>query len=215
MIRYEKRYWTLAAGLAGLAGYVDAVGFIKLGGFFVSFMSGNSTRLAVGLATDKSAAAVAGSLVAAFVFGVVLGSGLSAAAGPRRKSAVLALVALLLGGAAMMDGTFGSLWPALAMAAAMGAENAVFQRDGEVSIGVTYMTGTLVKLGQSIASAMLGGPRWNWPPYLILWCALTGGAAAGAVAYVRLDAAALWIAVSLALLLALYAAVIAPAERRR
>lgn len=30
-------------------GYVDAVGFMMTGGFFVSFMSGNSTRLAVGL----------------------------------------------------------------------------------------------------------------------------------------------------------------------
>lgn len=214
MTRYEKRYWTLAAGLAGLAGYVDAVGFIKLGGFFVSFMSGNSTRLGVGLATDRSAAAVAGSLVAAFVSGVILGAGMAAAAGTHRKSAVLALVALLLGSAAVMDGTFGGLWPAFAMAAAMGAENAVFQRDGEVSIGVTYMTGTLVKFGQSVASALLGGPRWNWLPYLILWCALTGGAAAGALTYIHLASTALWIAVSIAVLLALYAAVIGPAERR-
>jgi uncharacterized membrane protein YoaK (UPF0700 family) len=48
--RYDRRIRTLAAGLSALAGYVDAIGFIKLGGFFVSFMSGNSTRLGVGLA---------------------------------------------------------------------------------------------------------------------------------------------------------------------
>ena len=39
---------TLVA-LSTLAGYVDATGFLMLGGFFVSFMSGNSTRLGVGL----------------------------------------------------------------------------------------------------------------------------------------------------------------------
>lgn len=32
-------------GLSALASYVYAIGFIELGGFFVSFMSGNSTRL--------------------------------------------------------------------------------------------------------------------------------------------------------------------------
>ena len=39
----------LAATLSALAGYVDAVGFMTLGGFFVSFMSGNTTRLAVAI----------------------------------------------------------------------------------------------------------------------------------------------------------------------
>ena len=45
------------------------------------------------------------------------------------------------------------------LAMAMGAENSVFQRDGEVTIGLTYMTGTLVKMGQRIAGALLGGPK--------------------------------------------------------
>lgn len=43
----------LAATLSALAGYVDAVGFMTLGGFFVSFMSGNSTRLGVGLSSGE------------------------------------------------------------------------------------------------------------------------------------------------------------------
>ena len=36
--------------LAALAGIVDALAFSGLGGFFASFMSGNSTRFGVGLA---------------------------------------------------------------------------------------------------------------------------------------------------------------------
>lgn len=48
MTPYDKRAQALAIRLSALAGYVDAIGFIQPGGFFVSFMSGNSTRLGVG-----------------------------------------------------------------------------------------------------------------------------------------------------------------------
>ncbi len=59
MIHYDRRRQSLAAALAALAGYVDAIGFVKLGGLFVSFMSGNTTRMAVGLAGGSAVAAVA------------------------------------------------------------------------------------------------------------------------------------------------------------
>lgn len=74
MIDYDQRTRFLAAGLSALAGFVDALGFMQLGGFFVSFMSGNSTRLGVGLASASSAAAVAGGLILTFVLGVMGGS---------------------------------------------------------------------------------------------------------------------------------------------
>ena len=69
------------------------------------------------------------------------------------------------------------------LAAAMGAENTTFERDGEVSIGLTYMTGALVKLGQRLAGAIMGGPKLAWAPYLMLWLGLVGGAVAGALAW--------------------------------
>ncbi|MFZ1966902.1 MAG: DUF1275 family protein, partial [Bradyrhizobium sp.] len=43
----SHRNIALACTLSALAGYVDGIGFIHLGGLFVSFMSGNSTRLGV------------------------------------------------------------------------------------------------------------------------------------------------------------------------
>ena len=48
MTRYDKRAQALVIRLSALAGYVDAIGCIQPRGFFVSFMSGNSTRLSVG-----------------------------------------------------------------------------------------------------------------------------------------------------------------------
>ena len=198
---YRHRDVALAAGLSALAGYVDAIGFLTLGGFFVSFMSGNSTRLAVGVAGLSPEALTAARLILSFVAGVVLGSLIGAAAKRWRRPAVLVLVAGLLASAAIV--AMGA--PDLAMllvAAAMGAENTTFERDGEVSIGLTYMTGALVKLGQRLAGAIMGGPKLAWAPYLMLWLGLVGGAVAGALAWPVFGLAGLWAGVAGALVLA-------------
>ncbi len=47
----SRRNIALACALSALAGYVDGIGFLHLGGLFVSFMSGNSTRMGVNLAS--------------------------------------------------------------------------------------------------------------------------------------------------------------------
>jgi uncharacterized membrane protein YoaK (UPF0700 family) len=65
----------------------------------------------------------------------------------------------------------------------MGASNTIFRRDGELIIGVTHMTGTLVKLGHRLADAALGGSSTAWVPYLLLWLALVSGGILGAVSY--------------------------------
>jgi uncharacterized membrane protein YoaK (UPF0700 family) len=205
MIRYPRRIRLLAAALSALAGFVDATGFIALGGFFVSFMSGNTTRLAVGLANGAEAAAIAGGLIAMFVTGVVLGSLAGRLARTRRAATVLALVALLLAASAALGGLGLIAGAAASMALAMGAENAVFEREGEVHIGLTYMTGTLVKLGQHLTRALLGGPKLGWWPYLLLWLGLAAGALTGAAAYPYLGLNNLWLAAAAAAACALVA----------
>ena len=82
------------------------------------------------------------------------------------------------------------------LAGAMGAENGVFARDGQVSIGLTYMTGTLVRLGQRLADALMGaGPGLIWLPHLFLWAAFAGGVFLGARSYLAVGAPAFWYAV--------------------
>ncbi|MFT3722865.1 MAG: YoaK family protein [Hyphomonadaceae bacterium] len=212
MLRHRRRDIALAVGSSALAGYVDAIGFLSLGGFFVSFMSGNSTRLAVGIAGVPAEALIAGRLIASFLVGVILGSLVGRAAGQKRRPVVLALVAALLAAGA---GTAGLNAPDIAVlfvAAAMGAENTTFERDGEVSIGLTYMTGTLVKLGQRLAATLTGGPAWAWLPYALLWLGLVTGAVIGALAFPVIGLAGLWFAAAIALALSGMAFLLARAE---
>lgn len=205
MNRYQKRARLFAATLSTLAGFVDAIGFVESGGFFVSFMSGNSTRLGVGLAGSLSHAALAGGIILAFVAGVAGGSLVGHAAGERRAGAVLFAIAVLLLAAA----TFGlGGWPVSALgltALAMGAENAIFEREGEVRIGLTYMTGSLVRAGQGLAGMVLGRPAGAWPWYMVLWGGFVAGVAAGAAVYPAAGLSALFAAAGLALALALVA----------
>src|SRR5712672_1621821 len=71
----SRRNIVLACALSGLAGYVDGIGFLHLGGLFVSFMSGNSTRMGVSLAEGHWLGAIeALGLVALFVIGAAAGS---------------------------------------------------------------------------------------------------------------------------------------------
>ena len=208
MIDFDRRNQLLATGLAGLAGFVDATGFLATGGFFLSFMSGNSTRLGVGLAGSGGDAAIAASLILGFVAGVMAGTLTGRAAGRRHRPMVLVLLGGVLLFAAALAAA-GLLWPAfLATAFAMGAENTVFEADGEVRISLTYMTGNLVKIGQRLAGALLGRNRWSWLPYLALWSAMIAGAVAGATLWPRLGLAGLWVAAALALVLAAASAVI-------
>ena len=183
MTKLEIRSRLFACLLAALAGFIDAVGFIRSGGFFVSFMSGNSTRLGVGIVNRLHDALVASGLVLGFVCGVILGSLIGEAARARRAAVVLATVAALLASAAFLDGA-GRLVPALALLAlGMGAVNTVFEREGEVRVGVTYMTGSLVRVGTGMASAMLGRGGRDWPVYLLLWLSFISGTLCGAIAY--------------------------------
>jgi uncharacterized membrane protein YoaK (UPF0700 family) len=198
----ERDDLTLAIVLVALAGFVDAVGFLVLGGLFVSFMSGNSTQFAI-LAGRASwpAAAPAAAIVSAFVAGVVAGRLVATGAGTWRRPALLTLEAVLLGSAA----AFGL--PPLAagalMAFAMGAQNGILHKAGRTTTGLTYITGALVKFGEALADALAGaGPASAPWPYLALWLGIVAGGATGAIAYRQVGLAALALPAAAAALLA-------------
>ncbi|WP_447752800.1 YoaK family protein [Sphingopyxis fribergensis] len=170
----------MAVGISMLAGFVDAIGFVETAGFFVSFMTGNSTRFAVGAAQGHPTALIAGGIIALFLTGVIMGSLLAARAGSARTIAVLSLVVILLALATRLR-LDGPEWLAVAcLALAMGLVNAALAgKDGAV-VGVTYMTGTLVQMGHKIANALQGKEDRQWLPHLALWAGLVAGAMIGA-----------------------------------
>lgn len=180
MIRFDRSQQRLAAGISALAGFVDAIGFVESGGYFVSFMTGNSTRLAVGVAEWTYAGLIAGAIILFFVAGVVAGSLVAAGTAARRSGAILFSVAALLAGAGglrIADQVVGAV---ACLAVAMGMVNAAVEGRGDAVVGVTYMTGTLVQIGQKMANAVRGAGDRRWLPHLALWSALVGGAIVGA-----------------------------------
>jgi len=198
----SRRNILLACALSALAGYVDGIGFLHLGGLFVSFMSGNSTRMGVSLAEGHWRNAIeALGLIALFVTGAAAGSLIVLGRGVNRQPWVLLAEAFLLAVAALCYTSGLSNAAVAAIVLAMGLENAVFQIDGGAGLGLTYVTGALVKVGQLAAVALAGGARWGWAPNLLLWASLLAGSTAGALAYHAINLGAIWFAAGVALAL--------------
>ncbi|KST61706.1 hypothetical protein AO398_01235 [Methylobacterium sp. GXS13] len=184
-----NRAWQLGTGLllTGLAGYVDALGFVRLGGLYTSFMSGNTTQLAVfGAEAQLHRMLLPAILIAAFLTGSVLGSGLAILVPARWTTpVVLAYESLLiLGGLAL-----GLASPELGLAAffvavAMGTQNAVLAQVQGFRAGTTFVTGALFSLGQKIAKALTRtGEPFGWIGDGLVWLSLLLGAYLGALAY--------------------------------
>ncbi|MET4636541.1 YoaK family protein [Kaistia defluvii] len=204
MMDYSHRQKALAYVLAGIAGYVDAMGFRHLGGVFVSFMSGNTTRLGVDIAMgDWDKAGQVASIIVLFVAGAALGAWVGKDGRRDRRAAILWTEAGLLALAAVSDNLSLAIMGNIAMALAMGVENAVFQRNGSPGIGLTYVTGALVKVGHRIAAALEGGDKWGWVASLLLWASLCLGAILGAVVYGMIGLTGLWAACAIVAVLAI------------
>jgi len=84
-------------------------------------------------------------------------------------------------------------------------------------VALTYMTGTLFRIGHLLAAALLGGPRWAWIPNFLLWSAMVIGAAVGTSAYMHFNLTTVWPGAGVALLVGTVVALSAwrePVHRR-
>lgn len=165
----------MASALAALAGAVDAAGLVRLRDIFVSFMSGNTTSLGTALGGgDWPRAGLIAGLIALFVAGAAAGEMLAVAAGRWRLPAVtLAVAAGLAAPLAAPSATVA------AMVVSMGALNAAMQRAGGASVGLTYVTGALVRLGRGAGQTLCRQEREpGWLRQAAPWAGLLAGAAA-------------------------------------
>lgn len=194
----DARGLALAGALASLAGMVDAIGYLRLGGLFVSFMSGNSTELGTALGQgDLAQAGIIAELIALFVVGAAAGQIVSGVAGRWRTAWVLAGVAALLAIAAA-----GGAVPE-PMVLAMGALNASLHRVGHIPVGLTYVTGGLVRLGQGLGDFITRRSKgWIWLAQASPFAGLIAGATLGAGGFMLIGERVIWAAVGLASVLA-------------
>jgi uncharacterized membrane protein YoaK (UPF0700 family) len=207
------RNWHLLFGLllTALAGYVDALGFVRLGGFYASFMSGNTTQIGVTLGHGASSPAIIPlALIGMFLAGATLGSALSIAAPLGWQTPVVLGAEALFVSAALAAGLQmpDSVLTSALMALAMGAQNAVLG-SGTVKgfrAGTTFVTGALFGFGQKLAAALMRtGEPYGWVGDATVWLALMGGALCGAAVYQAIEIYALILPAALAGLLALIA----------
>ncbi|HEK1685234.1 TPA: DUF1275 domain-containing protein [Pseudomonas putida] len=188
------------AALSVLAGMTDAIGFMATGDF-VSFMSGNTTRLAVSLGSAELGPVLRLALViAAFVLGNALGVIVAARSG-RRHWPLLGVIALLLAVAGMLPEPM-QLLALLAAVTAMGMINAVVEEVNGLPIGLTYVTGALSRFGRGLGRTLLGQQRLGWRVQLVPWSGMFIGAVLGVLLEQRFDRAALLASALTALLLA-------------
>ncbi len=200
MTMQSRRVRRFASGLAALAGYVDVIGFLTVGGYFVSFMSGNSTRLAIDVSTDPSTAVLPGLLIVIFVAGVITGELSARRCEVQRARRVLSIVTLLLTLAALSAACRMEWCEGFTTAMAMGAMNTVFSHSRRLPVGMTYMTGALVAFGRAIV-AIDPAEQKNARYFLLHWCALVSGGVVGALMHRVIGGQALVIAVVAALAL--------------
>lgn len=191
----------MVAALSVLAGMTDAIGFMASGDF-VSFMSGNTTRLAVAISDgDVSLTLRLVILVVTFILGNALGVVIGRLGGRRALPLLLCIATLLCGAAA---------WPSevqlpalLTAIIAMGMLNAAVEEVNGLAVGLTYVTGALSRFGRGLGRWIMGERRNGWRVQLVPWSGMFIGAILGAVLEHHLGLKALYASGLLAALIGL------------
>ena len=212
----------LAACLATIAGFVDAYGMITYG-VYVSFMSGNTTQTGYQTAEGLfGAAALSGLAILFFVVGAFAGTLLVQSAGRLARRLVFGVVAA---GLAAIIGFTEPHWLSgggaiAAISLMMGVMNSAFSRVGAQSVSLTFVTGTLSRVGSHLAFAARRAPLADadgpWDTHLRrammlarIWAGFLGGALLSGAATPRFGALVL---AAPALILAALAAFDRPAR---
>jgi uncharacterized membrane protein YoaK (UPF0700 family) len=180
----------LAVGLAMIAGFVDAYGIITYG-TYLSFMSGNTIQAGYQTGQSNFAAAVPSALaIAFFVGGSFAGALLADSAGRPARWLIFGVVAASLAsviGFTQLGLLFGGGHIAT-ISFAMGVMNTALSRVGALSVSLTFVTGTLSRLGLHLALALRRAPlpdsQGSWDTHMhrvLLLAGIWAGFLAGAL----------------------------------
>lgn len=173
--------------LAVLAGVLGATAFTHSAGYFVTFMTGNAQRAVLGYFRDDVWLSVtAGLLMVCFLVGVVVASVCRRHFWVDHPHGPTVLTTFSLVAATALDIVIGG-WegsqldflPIMLVVFGVGSLNTSFVKDGEVSVPLSYVTGTLVKMGQGIERHIAGGQAADWLGYFMLLASFILGATVG------------------------------------
>jgi uncharacterized membrane protein YoaK (UPF0700 family) len=179
--------------LAGLAGVLGATAFTQSAGYFVTFMTGNAQRAVLGyVRNDVRLSITAAVLMLCFVAGVVVASVCRRHFWAAHPHGPTVLTTFSLVAATIVD-VIDEGWeedlldfaPIMLVVFGVGALNTSFVKDGEVSVPLSYVTGTLVKMGQGIERHIAGGKASDWLGYFLLFASfVVGGALGGGISLI-------------------------------
>lgn len=166
--------------LAIIAGYADAVGFLKYDAF-AGLMTGNTILLGVELSRNNPTQALFHCVIIAVFLAGVIFSRVLLRIGAKPWLPLTSTSALLV-----LSGFTGNPYAPLTLALAMGMQNSAANRFNGVALNTVFITGNLQKLGEGLIA-------WAWPPkdapsksdgvliFALVWMAYAMGACFGAV----------------------------------
>jgi len=157
VLEREHHQSMLAICLTMTAGYLDGYGLFALG-TYVSFMSGNTTMTGVGIGQGNLLAALSPAIaVLSFVVGSFAANLITHSPLRHAHSVLFGVIAalLIISSGLGNDGMWKTVQIAV-LALAMGMVNPALSKIGAESVSMTFMTGTLSRIGSHLALALKG-----------------------------------------------------------
>lgn len=165
--------WLRAGLLCGIAGFVDAVGYVDLGGVFAANMTGNTVMLAMSAAHgDWANTLIYVVTLASFSAGVAVAYLLEA----EHLRVPLLIEALLITAVALVAP--GKTTALIMLAGAMGLQAASMTRFGTVTISTVVVTSVIVRIVEgSVSKKKPPDIALTMPVLAAAWAAYAIGAA--------------------------------------
>lgn len=165
-----------------IAGIVDAIGFIHLkNGLFVSFMSGNTTHVAMLLSDHQYGQSINYiAVILLFVGGITVGEMIGLLQKKHYRWIVMTLVSMLLSVALVIDQIETPMVTNFVLAFAMGLQNIALRITIGKAMPLTFATAFLANTGRELAMLLLGqGDKWVFLKQISLWLSIFIGAIVG------------------------------------
>ncbi|MBK2401784.1 YoaK family protein [Erysipelothrix sp. strain 2 (EsS2-6-Brazil)] len=152
-----------------ISGYLDVLGILAIGGVFLSFMSGNSTRLGIHLINQEWIEVLRYVLVLiSFVLGSFIGNLFCTGSHAQSIKKILELDILCLVVALAFQFTTYQTWSFPLISFAMGIQNKAQVEVNNATIGKGFMTGVLYGIGEAFARFVRKETSWHEVSTLIL-----------------------------------------------